>query len=235
MGTFKFAFKKTIPILFSYLFMGSGFGILLRQAGYDYKWAFATSGFVYAGALQYVLIPFLQSGASLTTVAMTALLLNSRHIFYGISYIEKIKKTGKLYPYMVFSLTDETYALLNSSDYPAGVNEGTAMLLMALLNQCYWIIGSLAGTFVAQIPLMDFSGIEFCMTALFITIVIEQWKGSKAHFSAIAGLTAGILLLLIFGSISFILPALLFTLAAISIKILLTGINTGMRGNCSGH
>lgn len=229
MQEFKFAVKKTLPILFSYLFMGSGFGILLSQAGYDFKWALAASGLVYAGALQYVMIPFLHTGASLLTVGLTALLLNSRHIFYGISYIEKFKSAKKFYPYMIFSLTDETYAILNTCSYPEGLSESTTMLLIAVLNQLYWIIGSIVGTLIMQVSLVDLTGIDFCMTALFITIVIDQWKNTSVHFPAISGLAAGTALLLLVGSSNFILPALLLVFAMISIYLGFANINEEKR------
>ena len=111
--TVRFAFYKTIPVLLGYLFLGLAFGLLLQEAGYSFWWALLSSGIVYAGSIQFVLVEFLSGGTGFLTVAVMTLLINSRHAFYGLSFVEKFRKM-KTYPYMIFSLTDETYSLLCS-------------------------------------------------------------------------------------------------------------------------
>lgn len=211
--TVKFALKQSLPIFFGYIFLGFAFGILLQQVGYNSIWAFFTSLTVYAGAMQFVLVDFLIEGTPLITVAIMTLLINFRHVFYGLSFIEKFKTMGKKYPYMIFSLTDETYSVLCSCKYPDGIDEKQASFLIALFNQCYWILGGVLGAAIGQLVPFSFKGIDFSMTALFVVLLIEQWKSCKNHLPAIIGLITAAISLIIFGANNFILPALIVTVA----------------------
>ncbi|HHV99612.1 MAG TPA: branched-chain amino acid ABC transporter permease [Clostridiaceae bacterium] len=213
----RFAFLQSVPVMFGYLFLGTAFGILLEKAGFNFIWAFFASLTVYAGSLQFVIVSFLSAGTALTTVALMSLFINSRHIFYGLSFIENFKKTGKAYPYMVFSLTDETYSILCSLQVPDGMNYNTVIFLIALLNQCYWIIGSVLGGLVGQMIPFDVTGIDFSMTALFVVIFLEQWKTSETHLPALTGFTCSILFLLLLGPDRFLLPSLVATVLLLSV------------------
>ncbi|WP_418666354.1 AzlC family ABC transporter permease [Allofournierella sp.] len=210
----KYAFRQSLPVMFGYIFLGVAFGILLQQAGFGALWALLISGFVYAGSLQFVLVGFLAQGAALPTVALMSLFINSRHLFYGLSFIDKFKAMGRRKPYMVFSLTDETYSVLCGMQPPAGVNEQDAMFLVALLDQLYWVAGSLLGALAGNLPL-DFTGIDFSMTALFLVIFLEQWRGSKSHLPALVGLASGVVFLLWLGPDAFLLPALAVAVAVL--------------------
>ena len=208
--TVRFAFYKTIPVLLGYLFLGLAFGLLLQEAGYSFWWALLSSGIVYAGSIQFVLVEFLSGGTGLLTVAVMTLLINSRHAFYGLSFVEKFRKM-KTYPYMIFSLTDETYSLLCSLKVPEGIDEKKAMFLIALFDQLYWVAGSVLGAALGQVLPFDMTGIDFAMTALFVTIFVDQWREAKSHLPAIAGLCSAAVCLLIFGGSNFILPSLIIT------------------------
>ena len=208
--TVRFAFYKTIPVLLGYLFLGLAFGLLLQEAGYSFWWALLSSGIVYAGSIQFVLVEFLSGGTGLLTVAVMTLLINSRHAFYGLSFVEKFRKM-KTYPYMIFSLTDETYSLLCSLKVPEGIDEKKAMFLIALFDQLYWVAGSVLGAALGQILPFDMTGIDFAMTALFVTIFVDQWREAKSHLPAIVGLCSAAVCLLIFGGSNFILPSLIIT------------------------
>ena len=213
--TARFAFRQSLGVLFGYLFLGTAFGILLRQAGFGALWALAFSGLVYAGSLQFVLAGFLAAPTALPTVALMSLFINARHLFYGLSFIERFRSMGKKRPYMIFSLTDETYSVLCGMDeVPAGVEKNGAMFLVALLDQLYWVAGSLLGTFAGALPL-DFTGIDFSMTALFLVIFLEQWRGAKSHLPALLGLGCGAVFLLALGPDNFLLPALCTTVAVL--------------------
>ena len=213
--TARFAFRQSLGVLFGYLFLGTAFGILLRQAGFGALWALAFSGLVYAGSLQFVLAGFLAAPTALPTVALMSLFINARHLFYGLSFIERFRSMGKKRPYMIFSLTDETYSVLCGMDeVPAGVDKNGAMFLVALLDQLYWVAGSLLGTFAGALPL-DFTGIDFSMTALFLVIFLEQWRGAKSHLPALLGLGCGAVFLLALGPDNFLLPALCATVAVL--------------------
>lgn len=213
--TTRFAFRQSLGVLFGYVFLGTAFGILLRQAGFGALWSLAFSGLVYAGSLQFVLAGFLAAPTALPTVALMSLFINARHLFYGLSFIERFRSMGKKRPYMIFSLTDETYSVLCGMDeVPAGVDKNGAMFLVALLDQLYWVAGSLLGTFAGGLPL-DFTGIDFSMTALFLVIFLEQWRGAKSHLPALLGLGCGAVFLLALGPDNFLLPALCTTVAVL--------------------
>lgn len=211
--TARFALRQSLGVLFGYVFLGTAFGILLRQAGFGALWALAFSGLVYAGSLQFVLAGFLAAPTALPTVALMSLFINARHLFYGLSFIERFRSMGKKRPYMIFSLTDETYSVLCGMDEtPAGVDKNGAMFLAALLDQLYWVAGSLLGTLAGGLPL-DFTGIDFSMTALFLVIFLEQWRGAKSHLPALLGLGCGAAFLLALGPDHFLPPALCATVA----------------------
>lgn len=211
--TARFAFRQSLGVLFGYVFLGTAFGILLRQAGFGALWSLAFSGLVYAGSLQFVLAGFLAAPTALPTVALMSLFINARHLFYGLSFIERFRSMGKKRPYMIFSLTDETYSVLCGMDEtPAGVDKNGAMFLVALLDQLYWAAGSLLGTLAGGLPL-DFTGIDFSMTALFLVIFLEQWRGAKSHLPALLGLGCGAAFLLALGPDHFLPPALCATVA----------------------
>ena len=213
--TARFAFRQSLGVLFGYVFLGTAFGILLRQAGFGALWSLAFSGLVYAGSLQFVLAGFLAAPTALPTVALMSLFINARHLFYGLSFIERFRSMGKKRPYMIFSLTDETYSVLCGMDeVPAGVDKNGAMFLVALLDQLYWVAGSLLGTFAGGLPL-DFTGIDFSMTALFLVIFLEQWRGAKSHLPALLGLCCAGVFLLVLGADNFLLPALCTTVAVL--------------------
>lgn len=170
--TGKYAFRQSLPVMAGYLVLGMGFGVLLETKGYGVFWALAMSLFIYAGSMQYVAIDLLTGGASLISAALMTLMVNARHLFYGISMIERYRDTGAAKPYLIFSLTDETY---------------------------------------------NTEGIEFAMTALFLVVFTEQWKSTKNHISAVTGVAASVVCLVIFGPDRFVIPAM----AAITVLLTL--------------
>lgn len=210
------AFAATVPVLCGYLFIGLAFGVMLRDAGFGAPWAFLCSLSIYAGSGQYLLVSLISANASLTTVAVMTLLLNCRHIFYGLSFLEQFRAMGKAMPYMVFSLTDETYSLLCSLKTPEDVDPKAMRLTVAVLDHVYWIAGSVIGGLLGGVLPFDSTGIDFAMTALFVVIFIEQWKGSKCHIPAFIGFGCAAVGLFLLGAQQFILPSLL----AVSILLL---------------
>ena len=200
-----------------YMVLGMGFGILLREHGYGLPWALGSSLFVYAGAMQFVLLTMLGTGISLFSVALTTLLVNARHLFYGISMTEKYKGAGKLKSYMIFALTDETYSILCTGYHPEGVDYYKFAFLLSLLDHCYWVTGSVLGNLIGQALPFDTAGIEFSMTALFITVFVDQWLSTKKHSSAVMGLIVSLVFLLIFGSESFLIPSMIGIIAMLTL------------------
>lgn len=206
--TWKLAFVKSLPIMCSYFFLGAAYGIMMEETGFPWYVALLLSMTVYTGAFQFVLITFLSTGASLLTIAITALLMNSRQSFYSLTFLNDFKRMGKRKLYMIHSLTDETYAVNCTLELPRKEKEDT-MFGVALLSHCYWMAATVVGAVLGQLIPFELEGIDFCMTALFVIIFMDQWKKASSHIPALAGLTCGIVCLLIFGQSSFILPALL--------------------------
>ncbi len=213
----KYAFTRSLPIMAGYLVLGMGFGILLETNGYGVWWAFFMSLFIYAGSMQYVAIDLLAGGASLISAALMTVMVNARHLFYGVSMIERYRDTGKAKPYLIFSLTDETYSLVCSGDVPEGVDERGYFFLVSLFDQCYWIAGSLLGALIGSLIAFDTSGIDFAMTALFVVVFVEQWRSCKNHLSAMIGVGASVICLLVFGADSFIIPSMIAITALLTI------------------
>lgn len=187
-----------------YVFLGFGFGILMQQNGFGVLWAVAMSLFIYAGSMQYVAVSLLTSGASLLTAALTAFVVNARHLFYGISMIDAYKDSGKKKPYLIFGLTDETYSLVSQTQH----RETGYCFLVTLLDHCYWVLGTLLGGLVGTVLRINYEGVEFALTALFVTIFVEQWLSTKKHGPAIVGVAATTLSLLIFGKDVFLIPSM---------------------------
>lgn len=205
----KRAVKWTLPVFCGYIFLGIAFGATLAQAGFGVPWALAISTFVYAGSLQFVMVPFLAGGTSLIAVALTALMVNARHLFYGLSCIKRFGKMDKrIRPYMIFSLTDETYSVF--CGLPESESDGV-MLRIALYDQLYWIAGSVIGAALAQGLPFDLTGIDFSMTALFVVICVEKALEAKNRVPMILGGCCALAMLFLLGQSAFLAPALALT------------------------
>ena len=207
--TLNYAFLASLPVMAGYVVLGIGFGILLHSKGYSFWWSVLMSLTIYAGSMQYVGVDLLAGGASLISAGLMTLMVNARHLFYGISMVEKYRDTGKWKPYLIFSLTDETYSLVCDPDLPRDVNRKTYYILVSLFDQCYWVIGSLAGALIGSALPFDTAGIDFSMTALFVVIFVEQWEKTKQHIPALLGLSISLICLLIFGPDQFLIPSML--------------------------
>ncbi len=207
--TAKAAFIKSLPVFAGYIVLGIGFGVLLAKAGYGLWWALAMSVTMYAGSMQYVAVSLLSGGASFITTAVTTLLVQARHLFYGISMIEKYKGAGIKKFYLAFALTDETYSLLCDGKHPEGTDLHLFQFLLSLFNQSYWIMGCLLGNFIGTNVEFNSAGIEFAMTAIFVTVFVEQWKSTKNHLSAIIGVLSTALCLAVFGKENFLVPSMI--------------------------
>ena len=211
-------FLDTVPVLTGYLFLGMGFGILLNEKGYGVPWAAAMALAMFAGSGQYLAVELLATHASLVTTAIATLLVNARHLFYGISLLDAYKDAGKKKAYMIFGLTDETYSLVTQTEPPEGMKRHTYCFLVTLFDHIYWIIGCCLGSLAGAFLPISFEGVEFVLTALFVTMFVEQWLSHKDHFPAISGVMSTLLCLLIFGKDIFLIPSMVL------IAILLTVI-----------
>lgn len=193
-----------------YIVLGTGFGVLLASKGYSFWWAFFMSLFIYAGSMQYVAVDLLSAGASLISAALMTLMVNARHLFYGISMLDKYQHVGKAKPYLIFALTDETYSLVcDEKLIPTDINRNQYLLLLSVFNHIYWVLGSTIGGILGNLVTFNTAGIDFAMTALFIVIFTEQWENTKNHLPAVIGVCSSVLCLLLFGTQSFLIPAML--------------------------
>lgn len=212
-GVLKTAFRDTVPVLTGYLVLGMGFGMMMSTNGYGVLLPVLMSVFIYAGAMQYAAVGLLTGGASLITVALTTLAVNARHLFYGVSMIEKYKSSGIKKPYLIFSLTDETYSLLCNSGRSADY-----YFLVSIFDHSYWITGTALGAVLGTAVKFNTEGIDFALTALFITVFVDQWLKAEKHFSALTGVLATLACLLIFGAQSFLIPSMVIITAVLLIK-----------------
>ena len=201
-------FKDTVPVLTGYLFLGAGFGILLGESGYGIGWAFFMSLCMFAGSGQYLAVSLLATHASLISTAVATLLVNARHLFYGISLIDAYKGAGKKKPYMIFALTDETYSLVTQNQPPEGISRKQYCFLVSLFDHIYWISGCVLGNILGSTLPISFEGVEFVLTALFVTMFVEQWLTNRNHRPAVIGIVSTALCLLIFGKDLFLIPAM---------------------------
>lgn len=207
---------KTFPVFTGYLVLGMGFGILLEENGFPFWMAPFMSVTMYAGAMQYVGITVLASGMGVLQAALTTLMVNARHLFYGISLLERYGKFGNRKWYLAFTLTDETYSLVCSEkEVPEGIDEKKYFTAISCLNHLYWIFGGIVGYLVGTIITFDTKGIDFSMTALFVTVFVGQWMENKDHFPAITGVMATTVSLLVFGKESFLIPAMIIIAAVL--------------------
>lgn len=215
--TARYAFARSLPVLAGYLVLGLGFGVLLASKGYGLGWAVVMSTLIYAGSMQYLAVDLLAGGASLVAAALMTLTVNARHLFYGVSMVERYRDAGPAKPYLVFALTDETYSLVCSGDPPAGVDRKGYFLLVSLLDHLYWIAGSALGALVGGVLPFDSTGIDFSMTALFLVVMTEQWRTSRDHRPALVGLGVSLACLWVFGASDFLIPAMVGITAVLTL------------------
>ena len=204
--TVRAAFQASLPVMAGYIVLGMGFGVLLADQGYHWIWALLMSATIYAGSMQYAALDLISGGASLITCALMTLMINARHFFYGLSMLDKYQDAGKKKPYLVFALTDETYSLVCTTSY---------YFWVSLLDQIYWIVGSVIGGVLGPILPFDSTGMDFAMTALFVVIFVEQWRSAKSHIPALLGLGISLGCLLLLGPTNFVIPSMVLITAAL--------------------
>ena len=214
---FKTAFVQTIPVLAGYLFLGIAFGFLLQSKGFGFEWAGFMSITIFAGAMQFVAVTLLTEPFAPLSVFVITLMINARHIFYGFSMLEKYRGTGKFKPYLIFGMTDETFALLYSTEPPEGASRKLFYFYVTILDHIYWIVGGIIGATLGAVLPFDAYGIEFIMPALFTAIVVEQLRKKQNRIPCIIGLVASAICLVIFGPERFILPAMAVLVAALTL------------------
>lgn len=228
--TIKYSFLSTLPVMAGYLVLGIGFGILLHDKGYSFWWAILMSVGIYAGSMQYVGVGLLAGHASVLSTALMTLMVNARHLFYGISMVEKYRDTGAARPYLIYALTDETYSLVCDPYLPKGIEKKNYYFWVSLMDQSYWVLGSFLGCLLGSALTFNTEGIDFSMTALFVVIMVEQWEKTKQHIPAVLGIVVSVICLLIFGVSNFLIPSMIgITVGLFVMKAVIT---KDSRPNC---
>ncbi len=215
---FKAAFPHTIPVFTGFIFLGIAYGILMSSKGYGLVWTILMSTIVYAGSAQYVAITFLTTAFNPVYALLMTLMVNARHLFYGISMIDKYRDMGALKPYLIFGLCDETFSIVCSAEPPEGVDRKWFSFYITLLDHIYWVLGSVVGAVLGSILSFNTRGLDFVLTALFVVIFLGQWKSQKNHKPAITGLVCSVACLIVFGQSSFIIPSMIAILAVLLIS-----------------
>ncbi|MBQ9743941.1 MAG: AzlC family ABC transporter permease [Clostridia bacterium] len=204
----KHAFPKTLPILAGFLFLGMSYGFYMRAEGFPFYFPILMSIVIFGGSLEFVAVSMLLSLFSPVTAFFMALVIQARHLFYGIALLDKYKGTGKKKPYLIFGMCDESFSINCSAEIPEDVDKGWFYFFVTLLNQSYWVLGASLGSLVGSLVAFNTEGIEFVMTAMFIVIFLENWLKEKQHISSLIGVIASVICLLLFGKDSFLIPAM---------------------------
>lgn len=211
------AFPHTIPVLVCYLFMGIAAGLMLSANGYHFGWSALMGASVLSGTMQFMGVELLASNAGLLYTAVITLLVNFRYFFYGISMLDKLKSAGKLRPYLIFGMTDETFTLLYATKPPEGVSERLYMFCITFFDHLYWIAGCTIGATAGAFAFFNTTGIDFVMTALFVTILLDQWKHKQSRIPSLVGLAATAVCRIFFSRDAFVLAALAVILAVLTL------------------
>ena len=219
MGEYKKAMRRafpyTVPVLAGYLFIGAAFGVMFADQGYNVLWAVLMSVVVYAGSGQYLATNFFVPGISILQAVFLTLMVNIRHVFYGLSLVDRYNRFGRKRWYLIFGMTDETYSLICTTGVPDDVDEEKFLLSITLLNQLYWIVGTAIGSLTATVVAFDSTGIEFAMTALFIVMFMELWYRRSNRPAELIGMLSAVLCLALFGASNFVLPTMVLMVAVI--------------------
>lgn len=206
----KTAFRLTLPVLAGYVFLGVTFGLVAIESGLPWWVPPLMSIAIYSGALEFAAVPVLVSAFDPIGAFLLSLTLSARHLFYGIPMLRRYEKTGKIKPFLIFGLTDETFSLLSAASVPEGSSPRDFYFSVTLFDYLYWITGTVAGAVLGTALKFDLEGLDFALTALFVVLFIEQIKTKTGLRSGIAGLLASAAALAVFGSNGFVIGAMLF-------------------------
>ena len=211
----RYAFLKTVPVMVGYLFLGAAYGILMKVNGFGLVWTVAVSLFVYAGSLQYAGVSLLAAAVHPLYALAMSLMINARHLFYGLSVLDKYRNIKGCKPYLIFALTDETFSVICNEEPPEGMDKASVYFWISFLDQIYWVAGSVLGCLAGSILTFNTEGLDFALTALFVVIFTDQWITKKDHRPALTGLLVSAACLAVFGADAFIIPAMVGILAVI--------------------
>ncbi len=213
----KAAFPKTIPIMAGFLFLGTAYGIYARTQGLAAAVPIIMAAVVFAGSMEFVAVDLMVTGFDPLGAFIMAVMVNARHLFYGISMLGKYKGTGAIKPYLIFGLCDESFSINCTATVPDGVDKGKFYFWVTILNQLYWVTGAAFGSLAGTLIGVELKGLDFVMTALLVVIFLDNWLKEKSHISSLIGIAATVVCLLIFGSDGFIIPSMAVIILVLTI------------------
>lgn len=209
------AFPHTIPVLTGFLVLGIAYGVLMQSKGYGAPWVLLMSGVAYCGSMQFVAITLLTSAFDPLQALLMSLMVNARHMFYGVSMLVKYRGLGWKKPLLIYTLCDETFSIVSSVEPPVGTDRGSFYLAVSLLNYLYWVGGTLLGAVAGQFITFDTTGLDFALTCLFVVLFIEQVRNPENRASGVIGLVCTAVALVIFGADSMLIPAMALVLVVL--------------------
>ena len=216
-SAFHVAFPYTLPVLAAYGILGMSFGAIMTAAGYPVWLPMVMSLVIFAGSMQFVTIELLAMAFHPVQAFLMTLMVNARHLFYGISMLEKYRSMGRSKPYMIFAMTDETFSINYAAQIPEHVDRKRFMLIVSILDHSYWVLGSTLGAVLGSVLSFNTEGLDFAMTAMFVAIFVEQMQKKESRITALLGLAVSAVCLVAFGAKDFIIPAMLGILAVLTI------------------
>ena len=216
-AAFFAAFPNTIPILAGFLFLGIAYGIYMNQSGFKFYYPMFMSFIIFAGSVEFATVSWLLGSFDPVNIFFLTLMINARHLFYGLSMLEKYNIPGWKKLYLIYGMCDESFSINATVDVPKDIDKGLFMFFVTMLNQIYWVAGAtIGGIFGSFIP-FDTKGIEFVMTALFVVIFLENWLKEKDHSASVIGLFISFICLIIFKGTNFIIPSMIIILSVLTL------------------
>lgn len=209
------AFPATVPVMTGYLCLGLTYGVLMAARGYGPLWSFLMSAIAFGGSMQFVAITLLTSAFAPLQAFLLAIMVNARHIFYGLSLLGKYKGLGKIRPFLICVLSDETFSLVSTLEPPEGVERKDFYFFVSLLDYGYWVAASALGGLLGNLIAFDTTGMDFALTALFVVLFLEQWKKQENRPAGIIGIGCTVISLVVFGADNLVIPAMVMLLAVL--------------------
>ena len=209
------AFPHTVPVLTGYLVLGMAYGLLMQTKGYGPLWSGLMSAIAFGGSMQYAAIALLTTVFDPIQAFFLSLMVNARHLFYGVSMLQKYAGLGALRPFLIYWLTDETFSVLCTVEVPEGVERGSFYFWVSFLDYCYWVGGTLIGGLFGSLLTFNTTGMDFALTALFVVLFIEQLKGREQRISGVIGLVCTVIALAVFGADKMVIAAMVLILVCL--------------------
>ncbi|PXV95799.1 4-azaleucine resistance transporter AzlC [Lachnotalea glycerini] len=215
---FLYAFPKTIPVLTGFLVLGMAYGVLMQSKGYGVLWSVLMSAVAFCGSMQFVAITLLTTAFNPLQALFLSIMVNARHLFYGISMLEKYKGLGRARMFLIYVLCDETFSIASSDAPPSDVNHKYYYLSISALDYFYWVLGTFLGGLAGNVVNFNTKGLDFVLTALFVVLFLEQWKKRENRASGVIGIIATIISLFLFGKNNLVIPSMILILIILMLR-----------------